>query len=149
MGLYAWTLRVTSPDRQTARVASGRRQFAVTRPLDFDAEHEGITALEYALGALGAELVTGIRELAKRRRLDVEDIEAVVVGELDNPLTYLEVVGEEGHPGISRVQVKIYVASSEREATVRGFVQQAIELLPLARTFRSLVRLELHVMPTP
>ena len=149
MSAYTWTLRVTSPDRRTARVASGRRQFAVTRPLDFDEEHEGVTALEYALGALGAELVTGIQELAKRRRLAVEDIEAVVVGELDNPMTYLEVVGEDGHPGISNVHLKLYVSSPEREATLRGFVQQAIELLPLARTFRSLVRLELHLVVNP
>ena len=93
--------------------------------------------------------MTGIQELAKRRRLEVEDIEAVVVGELDNPMTYLEVVGEDGHPGISNVHLKLYVSSPEREATLRGFVQQAIELLPLARTFRSLVRLELHLVVNP
>ena len=87
MSDFVWTLRVASPDRRTARVASRRHQFEVTRPIDFDAEHDGITALEYVLGAIGAELVTGFRELARRRRIEVENLEAVVQGELDNALT--------------------------------------------------------------
>jgi hypothetical protein len=149
MNAFVWTLRVASPDRKTAKVASGRRQFAVARPLDFDAEHEGVTALEYALGALGGEIVTGLREMAARRRIDLEDVEAVVVGELDNPLAYLEVVGEEGHSGISKVQVKVYVRSPEDDAVLRRLFHQTLELLPLARTFRSLIQLDLQVVPTP
>lgn len=148
MGAFTWSLRVTSPDHRAARVASRKRQFAVSRPLDFDVQHEGITALEYALGALGAEFVTGLREIARRRRFDLEDLEAVVTGELNNPLTYLEVQGEVGHPGISAIYVKLYLASGEVEVAVRRFVDDAIELLPLARTFRSLLDLDLQVTRT-
>ncbi len=149
MDAFTWVLRVTSPDRHTARVASRRHQFVVTRPLDFDAEHDGITAIEYALGALGGEIVTGLRQIARRRRLDLEEIEAVVAGELKNPLAYLEVIGEERDPALSRVQMKIYVTSRESEATVQALFSEVVELLPLARTFRDLVRLDLHVVHVP
>jgi hypothetical protein len=64
-------------------------------------------------------------------------------------LAYLEVVGEEGDPAISRVQMKIYVTSPESEAAVHTLFREVVELLPLARTFRDLVRLDLHVMHTP
>jgi uncharacterized OsmC-like protein len=149
MNPYTWTLRVTSPDRHTARVTTRRQQFAVTRPVNFDVEHDGISALEYALGALAAELVTGLREFAHRRRVDLDDLEAVVTGELKNPLTYLEVMGEEGDPSISRVHIKLYVTSREPEPAVQALFRQAVELLPLARTFRDLVRLDLQFVHTP
>ena len=146
---FVWTLRVTSPDRKAARVATRGQQFEVTRPIVFVAEHDGISALEYVLGAVGAVRVTGVREFARRRRLDVDDVEAVVRGELDNALTYLEVIGEAGHPAISRIEVKVYVASPDSEASVRTLFQEAVERLPLARTFRHLVRLDLDVIRTP
>jgi uncharacterized OsmC-like protein len=145
MSAYTWTVRVTSTDGRTARVSSRRQQFVVTRPLTFDIEEEGVTALEYTLGALGAELVTGLRELARRRRLHLEDLEAVVTGELNNPLTYLEVVGEEGDAALSRVQMKLYISSSEPAETIEALVRQAVDLLPQARTFRGLVSLELQI----
>lgn len=149
MSAYTWTLRVTSTDGRTARVSSGRHQFVVTRPLTFDVEADGLSALEYTLGALGGELVTGLRELGRRRRVNLEALEAVVTGELNNPLTYLEVVGEEGDAALSRVQMKLYVSSSEPAATIEALVRHAVDLLPQARTFRSLVSLELVVRCTP
>jgi hypothetical protein len=142
MNTVAWTLRVTSVDGRTARVATRRHQFAVSRPVSFDIEHDGITALEYALGAVGAEIVTGLRELARRRRLDIEDLEAVVSGELKNPLVYLEVVDEAGDAAIARIQVKVHVRSGESEAVVQTLFREALERLPLARTFRELIDLE-------
>src|SRR5688572_4522901 len=93
-----WRLRVTATERGTVRVSTRRHQFAVGRPVDFDAESSQISALEYALGALGAEVVGGLRVVAKRRRIEIENVEAVVDGQLENALTYLEVVGETARP---------------------------------------------------
>jgi hypothetical protein len=147
MNAVAWTLRVTSVDGRTARVATRRHQFSVSRPLSFDVEHEGITALEYALGAVGAEIVTGLRELARRRRLDIEDLEAVVSAELKNPLVYLEVVGEKGDPTIARMHIKVYVTSTESEAVVQTLFRETLERLPLARTFRELIDFQVVLTP--
>ena len=141
-----WTLRVTSPTRQTARVSTRQQQFDVMRPLNFDIAQPGISALEYALGALGGEIVTGVRELAWRRRLDVEQVEAVVTGELGNPLAYLEVEGEEGDASLSKIHLKVYVSSREEDDTVRSLFHEATMLLPLICTFRRLVQLELQVV---
>jgi uncharacterized OsmC-like protein len=146
MSAYAWTLRVTSPDRRTARVACRRQQFVVSRPLNFDSEHDGVSALEYALGALAGELVTGVRELARRRRLELDDVEAVITGELHNPLAYLEVAGETGDARVTRIALKVYVTSPAPEDAVKTLVRDATGILPLARTLRDLVRIELEVV---
>jgi hypothetical protein len=145
MNEFLWRLRITSTDREEARVSARRHQFTVGRPIDFDADYEHLTALEYALGALGAEIVGGLRVFAKRRRVELDHVEAVVDGELENPLTYLEVVGEAGHPGCSKISVKVYIASPHDEQTVRRLWDETLERLPLVRTFRDANHLRLDI----
>jgi hypothetical protein len=145
---YRWTLRITATDADAAHVVTRRHRFAVGRPVDFDADYPQVTALEYALGALGGEIVNGLRIFAKRRRIAIHEIEAVVNGELENPLTYLEVVGEPGHPGLSRVSVKVYVASAHDEQTLKKLWAETRERLPLVRTFGEAVGLTVEFRPT-
>jgi len=141
-------LRVTSNDPETARVSVRRHQFTVGRPLSVDVEYGHLTALEYALGALAAELVTGLREFAKRRRLELDEIEAVVNGGLDNPLVYFEVVGETGVVGLSPITIKVYVASRHDDDTIRQLWNHTLERLPLARTFTSTASVQFTLEPT-
>lgn len=127
------TLRVTAPDRDVARVSVGRRQFAIGRPLEFDEASPRIAAVEYALGAVGGEIVNGLRLFAGRRRLAIDAVEAVVTAELDRALAYLEVVGEQGPPTIARIHVKVYVACADGPA-VRALFAHLLERLPLVST---------------
>jgi OsmC-like protein len=148
MDRASYRLRITSTTSDAARVTARRHQFAVGRPIDFDAEYPHVTALEYALGALGAEVVSGLRMFAKRRRIEIDEIEAIVDGEVANPLTYLEVVGESGHPGLARVFIKVYVASPGDEQTLNQLWHETLERLPLVRTFRNLLNLSIELALT-
>ena len=107
------SLRVTAPGRTVARVSVGRRQFSIGRPVEFDDVSPHVAALEYALGAVGGEVVNGLREFARRRRLSIDAIEALVTGELQDGLAYLEVIGEAGRPRIRRIAIKVFVASAD------------------------------------
>ena len=113
--------------------------------MQFDREYDRITALEYTLGAVGADVVNGLTALARRRRVDVEEVEAVVSGRLNNPLTYLGVVGEEGHPGLERMKVRVYVSSTEAEERVRKVWQEMLAKSPLVRTLKPALDLELSM----
>ena len=93
MDTITLSLRVTARDPDAARVSVGRRQFSIGRPLEFDEMSPHVAAIEYALGAVGGEVVNGLRAFADRRRLAIDAIEAVVTGELVGGLTYLEVIG--------------------------------------------------------
>ena len=103
-------------------------------------------ALEYALGALGAELVGGLQEFAVRRRLVLDNVEALVQGEIEDPLVYLEVIGEAGQPRIRRVDIKVYVASPETEQIVRQLFEDVLTRLPLVGTFRGAVQLDIQLI---
>jgi hypothetical protein len=141
------TLRVTGGARDVARVAVRRHQFAVGRPIEFDESSPRIAALEYALGAVGAEVVNGLREFAVRRRLQLDAVEAVVSGELEHELVYLDVVGETGHPALRRLHVKLFVACADAGA-VRALFSEVLEKLPLTRTLSAATRLSTELVIT-
>lgn len=142
---YQWTLRVSSAGRGRATVFVRKHQFSVGAPVQFDAEYDAISALEYVLGAIGADIVNGLQALARKRRVAVDSVEAVVQGELNNPLTHLGVIGEEGHPGLERVTVKVYVASLEAEESIQGVWQELLARSPLVRTFQPAIQFDLHL----
>lgn len=139
-------LRVTTGGRGQARVSVRRHQFVVGRPIDFDAESSTVMALEYVLGALGAEVVGGLHEFAGRRRLMLDNVEALVQGEIEDPLVYLDVIGESGRPRIGRVDIKVYVASPETGQIVRQLFEDVLTKLPLVGTFRGVVHLDIQLI---
>lgn len=146
---FTWTLRVRTTGDGCATAYVRRHQFEVGAPLQFDAEYDRITALEYALGALGADLVNGLAARCRKQRLDVDHVEALVGGTLNNPLTYLDVVGEEGHPGLERITIRVYVSSADTRAAVQRVWEEVLARSPLARTLAAAVRLDLTLMVVP
>ena len=74
MNAITISLRLTAPGSAAARVSIGRRQFSIGRPVEFDESSPHVAALEYALGAAGGEIVNGLREFARRRRVEIDAI---------------------------------------------------------------------------
>ena len=138
-----WTLRVTAaqPSGSTAHVR--KHSFTVGAPLSFDTEYGAITALEYLLGAVGADLVGGIQTVARRRRVEIDDVEVVVHGVLHNPMVYLRVVGEAGDAGIRAIEARVYISSLDDEARVRAVWTEVLETSPIANTLIKAVTLDL------
>ena len=145
MDEFSSSVRVRTVSRDRAVIYARGHRFEAGAPVHFDEQYERVTALEYLLGAVGADIANGLQSLCRQRRVQVDDIEVVVRGELDNPLVYLGVVGEEGNPGLEALSVKAYVASSEPEATVRLVWEEMLKRSPLVQTFRASVDLALEM----
>jgi hypothetical protein len=144
-----WSVRVTrSADEPSTRVFVRKHQFAIGSPVSFDEEHPAVTALEYALGALGGELLSGFLETAKRRRADVDQLEAVVQGEVENPLVHLGVVGASGSPRLARVGIKVYVNSLEEEDVLQSIWADVLARAVLLKTLEPTVKVELSFKAT-
>ena len=140
-----WTIRVRAAGKGPNTIYVRQRRLEAGEPLHFDEQYEHTTALEYLLGAIGADLVGGLQVIARRQRLLVNEVEAVVSGKLNNPLTYLGVVGEEGHPGLEQVAATVYVSSSEPEERVRHAWEEMLRRSPVVHTLKSAVRLDLDM----
>jgi len=147
MNAITLSLRLTAPGPGAARVSMGRRQFSIGRPVEFDEASPHVAALEYALGAAGGEIVSGLREFARRRRIEIDAIEALVTGELEHALTYLEVVGESEPPRIARINVKVFVSAPDQIA-IRALFADMLERLPLACTLRAALDLKTELILT-
>jgi hypothetical protein len=141
------SLRVTAPGPAAARVSIGRRHFPIGRPVEFDEASAHVSALEYAVGAAGGEIVNGLREFARRRRIEIDAIEALVTGELEHALSYLEVVGETQPPRIARIAVKVFVSAADGPA-VRALFAEMLDRLPLACTLRRTVDVKTELILT-
>jgi hypothetical protein len=135
MDIGGWDIRAHAGDRGPVSVRVRLHEFVVGAPLHFDEEYDAITSLEYAMGALASDVVDGFRSLARKRRIDVDQVEALLHGELENALMYLGVVGEEGSPAIERLTLKCYVSSLAEEADVQEVWEEALARSPLAQTF--------------
>jgi len=142
---FAWHARVCSTGRGRSTAYVRQHQFAIGEAITFDAEHDRVAGLEYVLGALGADLVSGLQRAARRRRIAVDQVEAVVSGRLDNPLTYLGVVGESGHPGLERVVARVYVGADEDEAALQEAWQEALDRSPFVGVLARAVELDLSL----
>jgi OsmC-like protein len=133
---YRWTVRVAGGPDDAATAYVRKQSFTVGTPLSFDEEEPRATAFEHLLAAVGADLVAGLGAAARRRRLALDHVEAVVEGTLKNPLTHLGVVGEEGDPGLDALAVKVFVDTAESEESVREAWQETLRRSPMAHTFR-------------
>jgi hypothetical protein len=145
MDHYQWSLRVGSGGRDQATVYVRQHQFHVGAPVQFDPQYSRLTALEYVLGAIGADIVNCLRTVARRSRVEIDKVEALVSGELNNPLTHLAVVGEEGHPGLETVKVRVYTSSVEQEERIRQVWAEMQKRSPMVCTFRAVLNLELEL----
>ncbi len=143
MDELSFTARVTSRPDGRADVRVRKRSFEVGAPLSFDNAYEGVTAIEQLLGALGADLVNGLIARARKRRVEIDSAEATVEAKLNNPLVYLDVVGESGHTGIEEIAVRVYVSSFAPETDIKSLWAEMLERSPLVNTLKKAVKLDL------
>ena len=145
----SWSVRVGASSKDRGTVYARSHQVEVGPRVPIDEKAAAISALELVLGALGADLATGILAAAARRRVEIERAEAVVTGWLQNPLAHLGVIGETGHPGLEAVSVVLYISSLAPPEDVEGAWKEALERSPLYHTFQRLVTLDIRTVPTP
>jgi hypothetical protein len=51
--------------------------------------------------------------------------------------------GESGHPGLEKVRVRVYLASSEEETAIHRLWHEMLATSPLVHTFQAAIQFEL------
>src|SRR5690349_1350611 len=113
---YTWTLRLRWLGGQATTVYARNNAFTIGQPASFKANDAYPSAVEYLLGALGADLTNSFQIQAARVGLTLDAMEVSVAGRLGNPLVVLGVIGEEGDPGFSQITGTLYVSADADEA---------------------------------
>ena len=117
-------------------------------PMSFDIQEPKLTGVEHLLGALASDLLGDFRRLAHRRRVVVDELEAVLKAEVTETLAYLGVVGGTGTPRISSISVKVYAGTGTPEPEVRALLEHALTLAPIVNTLRSATTLDIEFTVT-
>jgi len=116
----------------------------VTRNLTFDAAQQlGLdpgashpAALDLLVGALAADLLTGLIREAARAGVPMHETELRLEARLGNPLVALGVVGEAGSPALASVHGTLFVSGDTDEARLRTLWDQACARAPVFDTLR-------------
>ncbi|MBM3945111.1 MAG: OsmC family protein [SAR202 cluster bacterium] len=145
MDAFRWKVRVKGSFGKGAMVYVRQHRFESGAAASFDIEHPKVSAVEYALGALGADVVAMLQAVCRERRIEVNEVEAVVSGELGSPETHLNVVDAKGNPGMAGVEVAVFASSPAPEAVLRAAWDEALRRSPLVNTLGEMVNLELRV----
>jgi OsmC-like protein len=143
---FSWDVRIRQEGTESASVSVRNHSFRVGPAVVFDPEASRISALEYVLGAVGADIVASFSAAARRCRLEIDQVEASVQGTLQNPLTYLGVVGEEGHPGLNRIKVRVYISSASPADAIERAWKESLTRSPLAQTFKEFMEVSYKLL---
>jgi hypothetical protein len=117
-----------------ARAYARASSFSVGSQASLRDRDEHPSAIEMLLGALGADLMHGVAEQARRAGLLVDALEISLTGCLNNPLVQLGVVGEEGHAGLDHIAGTLYVSMDGEEDDVRRIWSVVLARSPLYQT---------------
>lgn len=139
------SVRVKSKEAARSSVLARRHQFSIGRAITFDREDPEISAMEMVIGAAGSDVLSTFRKIARERRIVLDELEAAVQGDLNNALTYLGVIGEEGDPSLRSLTIKVYASTGAPDAEVRAAWSAALARSPLAATLGRCVDLKLDL----
>ncbi len=76
----------------------------------------------------------GLERAAEGQGIPLHAIEITLNARLDNVLTHLGVVGEQGHPGFAAIEGTAYVGSDAEEEAIQRAWQRTLDRSPLYHT---------------
>jgi hypothetical protein len=145
---HEWSVRVRTDSCLGLTASARNHSWRIGEPITFAPKDELPSALEVAVGALAADLIASLRRVCRLRRIDFNQAEISLRFTLDNALTYVGVIGEEGHPGISNIDGVLYVSGGD-EDELRDAWEEAKLRSPLLTTLQKAADISLRLNVTP
>lgn len=100
------------------------------------------SSLDYLLGALASDLISGLEREAMRAGVSLDAIEASLSARLENPLVALGVVGEEGSARIAGIRGSVFVSGDAPESVLRECWERALQRAPVYATLSECAAIE-------
>jgi hypothetical protein len=141
---YSWVARVRSLGKNEATAYTGTHTFSIGKQASFT-QTAHPTAVDYLLGALGGDLLSGLQAIASRYGVTIEEMEARISGRMNNPLVFLGVVGEQCHPGLEAITGTLYVSTDVSETVLQDLWRVTLSRSPLVNTLQRCVVLSLSL----
>ncbi len=141
---FRWSVRVSSQEGMKARAYVRNHAILVGQPASFDTEDEAPSAVEFLLAALAGDLAVGLRWRASRRGLQIRNLEVALRASANNILVFLGIEGEEGHPGLERIEGRLFIDADVEDETLEELWRETLSRSPLAHTLERSVPLSIE-----
>ena len=142
---YKWTARVRRVGDMEAIVYARNHAFSVGPPASFRDRDLHPSAVELLLGALGADLVSGLGGEAKRRGLAIDAIELALSGTIANVLVIVGVIGEAGEPCFREIRGTLYVSADADEGALQEAWRETLKRSPVANTLKHAATIDIEL----
>ena len=129
---YEWRLRARSSNPLATTIYCRNFKWQVGQPASFEEKDQHPSAVEAALGALAADLVTGFAVACTRNSITIDDIELTVRGRLHDAMAHLGL--SDGDPSLAAVDIKLFASTFADEDRVQAIWNETVRRSPLART---------------
>jgi len=113
----------------------------------WDAAAEHPSALDYLLGALATDLLSGLGEESRRAGYVLDEAELRLEVFLENPLVVAGVIGEEGSPRIDSIRGSLYLSSSAGESELRAVWQRTRDKSPVLASLAPGITIDIELKP--
>jgi len=143
---YTWNLRVRHLHDGASTVYARNNAFTVGPPASFRDTDPNPSAVEYLLGALGADLTNGFSAAARELGIQIDALELALSGRLANPLVVLGVIGEGGEPHFVEFRGILYVSADAGEDTLQEIWRTTLERSPLANTLKHSALISIRIL---
>lgn len=145
---YTWTARVRWLGDAQSKVYARNNAFTVGQPASFKDKDPYPSAVEYLLGALGADLTNGFQKHASRTGVQVDAMELSLNVRLENALSYVGVIGETGEPVFREITGTLFVSADADKEVLIDIWGATLKHSPTANTLRhaATISIELRVV---
>ncbi|MBI5033838.1 MAG: OsmC family protein [Chloroflexi bacterium] len=130
---YRWQTRTHWNGGMATTVYCRNHSWHVGQPASFDVKDDAPSAVEYVLGALGACLAMGLQIRASQRKIEIDEIEISLSGQIDNIFVFL---GTElnGHSGFKEITGTLYAKSTAAEEILQELWSETLAASPVMNT---------------
>lgn len=130
------------------RINNTAHSYWVNEELSFDSANTKMTGIDHFIGGVASSIVLAIMRFDQQHDQQIDQVEARLVFDVRNPLTYIGVVGCDEAPSIDRIHMVIYAVSLAETKTVEDIVDQALHRCVVFQTLRRAVHFDVRVKET-
>ena len=111
----------------------------VDSSISFDSEKEEFTSIDFFVSSIVSELILTMMKVAKKRNAILQDIEAKVNLDIDNPMYLLNVIGFEDKSIINKIDIDIYFFSFYEGEELQEFLDEVLNRTLIYNSIKNLV----------
>lgn len=138
-----WSIRARAA-RDTTTVFAGKSSLSVLSRISTSGVEPVPDPIQALLGALASDVFGCFERSLNRRRITVDDMEANLFADLENPMAAVGVIGEDGSPAIEKIDFSFFASTDGDDVLVQEAWQEALAASSLYQTLVKSARINVN-----